>query len=182
MAITYQSQQRVAGATTWDPVVGDISTNVDGELRQTIGDLVTGTTYQFRFVATTTVGGTITNQAFSNVVSATTAVPTALADGGTMASLGQYTISDGSITRTTSGVFVNFSAANWQWVGTDISTTEKYYASRVNATPNPIGAWTTNVTKVVKRSNRLVEILLPQSVGFTLKISGDVKSYTVTAL
>jgi hypothetical protein len=177
MATSYQLQQRLLPGGAWDNVVGTISPNSDGELRQTVGSLVTGNSYEFRFVRN--ASGAL---AFSNAVSATTAAPTTLSDGGTMAALGQYTIGDGSITRTTSGVFVNFSAANWQWVGADISASEKYFASRVNSTPNPLGVWTTNVTKVVKRSNRLVEILLPQSVGFVLKISGDTKSYTVTSL
>lgn len=181
MATTYELQQRVAGTSTWDPV-GTVSVNIDGELRQTVGSLITGTTYEFRFVRNT--GGAL---AGSNIVSATPAVPTTLADGGSMTSLGQYTVAgEGSITRTTTGTFVNFSAANWNWVGADINATDKFYASNkstgANIAPNPIGVWVTDTTKVIKRSNRLVEILLPQSVAFTLKLSGETKSYSVTAL
>lgn len=177
MATTYQLEQRVAGTGTWDLLVGTISVNSDGELRQTVGSLLTGTTYEFRFVRNT--DGVLS---FSDVITATTAAPAALSDGGTMSSLGQYTIGDGSITRTTTGIFVNFTSANWQWVGAEVTSTQKYFASRVNGSPSPIGVWVTDTTKVIKRSNRLVEILLPQSVAFTLKISGDVKSYSVTAL
>jgi len=184
MATTYRLQIRLLPGGDWDDVVGTISPNSDGELSQIVGSLVTGDSYEFRFVRD--VGGV---RAFSNVVSATTKVPAVLKDKDPIEGLGTFEF-DGetnTIARSSGNTVIQFANNAWRAVGITYDPGSGVVKPFIPGTPSntTLSGFTLDSAKVYleKLGARAVTVKLPSTANFELTVSaGQNKNFTFSVV
>jgi hypothetical protein len=175
MATSYSMERRTppGTGTFGDSVAVSI---VDGELRHSFTGLVAETDYEFRIAATT---GGVTR--YSTPVTARTGSALGVPDGGTISTLGSFTLgttpqtaTGATLTRSTSYSLINFSNNSWQTVGITFNpgTGEQRWCTKGALTDHVLDI---NKTYLEQSGTRSVTVKLPSTQAFALVVDGAKK-------